>query len=99
MLPVVVWNELEKLIRRRGLLIVLVTAAVIGFGLVIDLATPQQADWKSQTRQQIAQLEADKVQAQRAPAGLPAGLEASLGSAIDQQIASEQYLVDHDVPP
>jgi ABC-type transport system involved in multi-copper enzyme maturation permease subunit len=99
MLPVVVWNELEKLIRRRGLLIVLVTAAVIGFGLVIDLATPQQADWKSQTRQQIAQLEADKVQAQHAPAGLPAGIEASLGSAIDQQIASEQYLVDHDVPP
>jgi len=99
MLRAVVWNELEKLIRRRRLLIVVVTAAVVGLGLVIELATPQPADWKSQTRQQIAQLQATKAQVQSSPAGLPTGLKASFGSAVDQQIASEQYLIDHNIPP
>jgi ABC-type transport system involved in multi-copper enzyme maturation permease subunit len=99
MLRAVVRNELEKLIRRRWLLIVVVTAAVVGLGLVIELATPQPADWKSQTRQQIAQLQATKAQVQSSPAGLPTGLKASFGSAVDQQIASEQYLIDHNIPP
>jgi ABC-2 type transport system permease protein len=99
MLRAVIWNELEKLIRRRWPLIVLVTVAVIGLGLVIEFATPQQGDWKAQIRQQITQMQADKAQLQGSPAPLPAGLKASFGSAIDQQIASEQYLLDHDVPP
>jgi ABC-2 type transport system permease protein len=99
MLRAVVWNELEKLIRRRRLVIVLVAVAVVGFGLVIDLATTQPADWKAQTRQQIAQLQATKAQLQGSAGGVPAGLKASFGSAVDQQIASEQYLIDHDIPP
>lgn len=96
---VIVWNELEKLVRRRWLLIVLVTAAVVGLGIAIELAAPQPLDWKTDTRQQIAQLRAVKDQLQSAPAGVPAGFQASISSAIDRQIAAEQYLVDHDVPP
>ncbi|HEV2032996.1 MAG TPA: ABC transporter permease subunit [Candidatus Dormibacteraeota bacterium] len=99
MLRVVVWNELEKLVRRRWLLIVLVTAAVVGLGIAIELAAPQPADWKTDTRQQIAQLRVVKDELQSAPAGVPAGFQASISSAIDKQIAAEQYLVDHDVPP
>lgn len=99
MLRAVIWNELEKLIRRRWLLIVLVTVAVICLGLVIEFATPPQGDWKAQIRQQITQMQADKAQLRGSSAPLPAGLKASFVSAIDQQIASEQYLLDHDVPP
>ena len=99
MLRAVVWNELEKLVRRRWLLIVLVTAAVVGLGLAIELASPQPADWKSQTREQIAQLRAAKDQLQSAPEGVPAGFQASLNAAIDQQLAAEQYLLDHDIAP
>lgn len=98
MLRAVVWNELEKLIRRRWLLIALVTVAVVGLGLVIELATPQTADWKSQTRQQISQLQSTKAQMQGSTS-LPVGLRDSFVSAIDQQLAAEQYLLDHDVPP
>lgn len=99
MLRAVVWNELEKLVRRRWLLIVLVTAAVVGLGIAIELASPQPADWKSQTREQIAQLRAAKDQLQSAPEGVPAGFQASLNAAIDQQLAAEQYLLDHDIAP
>jgi len=99
MLRAVVWNELEKLVRRRWLLIVLVTAAVVGLGIAIELASPQPADWKSQTREQIAQLHAAKGQLQSAPEGVPAGFQASLNAAIDQQLAAEQYLLDHDIAP
>ena len=99
MLRAVVWNELEKLVRRRWLLIVLVTAAVVGLGIAIELASPQPADWRSQTREQIAQLRAAKDQLQSAPEGVPAGFQASLNAAIDQQLAAEQYLLDHDIAP
>ena len=99
MLRAVVWNELEKLVRRRWLLIVLVTAAVVGLGIAIELASPQPSDWKSQTREQIAQLRAAKDQLQSAPEGVPAGFQASLNAAIDQQLAAEQYLLDHDIAP
>ena len=99
MLRAVVCNELEKLVRRRWLLIVLVTVAVVGLGMAIELAAPQPGDWKSQTRLQIAQLQAAKGTLQSSPAGVPAGFQASLEGAIDRQIAAEQYLVDHDVPP
>ena len=98
-LRAVVWNELEKLVRRRWLLIVLVSVAVVGLGLALELAAPQPADWKSQTRDQIAQLRAAKDELQNSPGGVPAGFQASLGAAIDQQLAAEQYLVDHDIPP
>jgi len=99
MLRAGVWNGRERLIRRRWLLIGLLTVAVVGLGLVIDLASPQPADWKLQARQQIAQLQATKAQMQGSAAGIPAGLQASFGSAIDQEVASQQYLIDHDVPP
>jgi len=99
MLRAVVWNELEKLVRRRWLLIVLVTAAVVGLGIAIELASPQPADWKSQTREQIAQLRAAKDQLQSAPEGVPAGFQASLNAAIDQQLEAERYLLDHDIAP
>ena len=98
-LRAVVWNELEKLVRRRWLLIVLVTAAVVGLGIAIELAAPQPGDWKSQTRQEIAQLRAAEDDLKSAPSGVPAGFQTSLLSALDKQIAAEQYLVDHDVPP
>ena len=99
MLRAVVWNELEKLVRRRWLLIVLVTAAVVGLGIAIELASPQPADWRSQTREQIAQLRAAKDQLQSAPEGVPAGFQASLNAAIDQQLEAERYLLDHDIAP
>ncbi len=99
MLRAVVRNELEKLIRRRWLLIVLVTMAVVGLGLALELAAPQPGDWKSQTRDQIGQLQTVKAELQNAPGGVPAGFQASLGSALDQQLAAEQYLLDHDVAP
>ena len=99
MLRAVVSNELEKLVRRRWLLIVLVTAAVVGLGIAVELASPQPADWKSQTREQIAQLRAAKDELQSAPGGVPAGFQASLNAAIDQQLAAEQYLLDHDIAP
>ena len=99
MLRAVVWNELEKLVRRRWLLIVVVTAAVVGLGIAIELASPQPADWRSQTREQIAQLRAAKDQLQSAPEGVPAGFQASLNAAIDQQLEAERYLLDHDIAP
>jgi ABC-type transport system involved in multi-copper enzyme maturation permease subunit len=99
MLRAIIRNELEKLVRRRWLLIGLVTMAVVGLGIAVDLAAPQPGDWKAQTRQQIAELQAAKDMVQSSPAGVPAGFQASLGGAIDKQIAAEQYLVDHDVPP
>jgi ABC-type transport system involved in multi-copper enzyme maturation permease subunit len=80
-------------------MIVLVVFAVVGLGMAIELAAPQPADWKSQTRQQIAQLQTAKGMLQSSPAGVPAGFEASLGSAIDKQIAAEQYLINQNVPP
>ncbi len=40
MLRAIVSNELEKVVRRRWLLIVLVTVAVVGLGLAIELAAP-----------------------------------------------------------
>ncbi len=95
----VVCNELEKLVRRRWMLIVLVTGAVVGLGMAIELASPQPSDWKSQTRNEISQLRAARDEVQNAPGGVPAGFQASLGAAIDQQIAAEQYLIDHDIPP
>lgn len=99
MLRAVVWNELEKLVRRRWILIAMVTVAVVGLGMALELAAPQPADWKSQARQQIVQLHAAKEALQSSPAGVPAGFQASLEAAIDKQVAAEQYLVDHDVPP
>ncbi len=99
MVRAVVWNELEKLVRRRWMLIVLVTGAVVGLGMAIELASPQPSDWKSQTRNEVAQLRAVKDEVQNSPGGVPAGFQASLGAAIDQQIAAEQYLIDHDIPP
>src|SRR5438309_1592626 len=99
MLRAVVWNELEKLVRRRWLLSVLVTAAVVGLGIAIELASPQPADWRSQTREQMAQLRAAKDQLQSAPEGVPAGFQASLNAAIDQQLEAERYLLDHDIAP
>jgi len=71
----------------------------VGLGIAIELASPQPADWKSQTREQIAQLRAAKDQLQSAPEGVPAGFQASLNAAIDQQLAAEQYLLDHDIAP
>ena len=71
----------------------------MGLGLAIELASPQPADWKSQTREQIAQLRAAKDQLQSAPEGVPAGFQASLNAAIDQQLEAERYLLDHDIAP
>ena len=99
MLRAVVWNELEKLLRRRWILIVLVTVTVVGLGLGLEFASPQPADWRSQTRNEIVQMKAVKLQLQSAPDGLPAGLQASVAATVDAQLAAEQYLLDHDVPP
>jgi len=42
---------------------------------------------------------AAKDQLQSAPEGVPAGFQASLNAVIDQQLAAEQYLLDHDIAP
>lgn len=99
MLRAIVWNELEKVVRRRWLLIAGVAAAVVGIGMSLQLAAPQPADWKTQIRDEISQMKAARAMLQQPPPGMPAGFESSVLATFDAQVSAEQYLLDHGVAP
>lgn len=99
MLRAIVWNELEKVLRRRWLLIGLVTIAVVGIGLSLDLVQAQPGDWKVQASAQIAEMRSAEAMLQQPPPGLPANFQSQVNASIAAQVAAEQYLLDHDIPP